>query len=237
MRPTGLPEGAGRPLAREPRHPGRSQPRRAGGGGRPPVLPRRRRLAGGDRRWPGAAALPTARAELLQLRVEPRSQAGRSRDWAAAAVGDPARSSDVRGWEARWRSGADVRRRRRLAGRLRVRPRGHRPRVASDGCRVPGRVCRRDRGAAPVADRRAARLHVLQRRPQPGWLPAAISAPLAVVYVASFACRSLPRMRSTARMREALRGYRDDLRGPAESASREGAHVGADDPRRPTPIM
>jgi hypothetical protein len=58
-----------------------------------------------------------------------------------------------------------------------------------------------------------------------------------VVYVASFACRSLPRMRSTARMREALRGYRDDLRGPAESASREGAHVGADDPRRPTPIM
>ena len=38
--------------------------------------------------------------------------------------------------------------------------------------------------------------------------------PLASLYVANFALRSLPRLRSRAHAREALRGYRDGLRGP-----------------------
>jgi hypothetical protein len=38
--------------------------------------------------------------------------------------------------------------------------------------------------------------------------------PLGIVYVASFALRSLPRLRSRRDAREALRGYRDGLRGP-----------------------
>jgi hypothetical protein len=38
--------------------------------------------------------------------------------------------------------------------------------------------------------------------------------PLGIVYVASFALRSTPRLRSRRDAREALRGYRDGLRGP-----------------------
>jgi hypothetical protein len=35
------------------------------------------------------------------------------------------------------------------------------------------------------------------------------------VYVATFALRTLPRMRTRAEVRDALRGYRDGLRGDA----------------------
>jgi GT2 family glycosyltransferase len=38
--------------------------------------------------------------------------------------------------------------------------------------------------------------------------------PLGVLYVAGFAARTLPVLRSRARARAALRGYRDGLRGP-----------------------
>ena len=38
--------------------------------------------------------------------------------------------------------------------------------------------------------------------------------PLAVAYVANFVLRTLPRLRSRADARDALRGYRDGLRGP-----------------------
>jgi GT2 family glycosyltransferase len=39
--------------------------------------------------------------------------------------------------------------------------------------------------------------------------------PLAAVYVANFGLRTLPRLRSRTDARDALRGYRDGLRGPA----------------------
>jgi len=39
--------------------------------------------------------------------------------------------------------------------------------------------------------------------------------PLGALYVAGFVLRTLPRLRSRADAREALRGYRDGLRGPA----------------------
>ena len=38
--------------------------------------------------------------------------------------------------------------------------------------------------------------------------------PLAVLYVSGFVLRTLPRLRSAQNAREALRGYRDGLRGP-----------------------
>ena len=60
--------------------------------------------------------------------------------------------------------------------------------------------------------------------------------PLAVAYVANFVLRTLPRLRSRADAREALRGYRDGLRGPGGDAqAAERAHVVADDTRRSTP--
>jgi GT2 family glycosyltransferase len=42
-----------------------------------------------------------------------------------------------------------------------------------------------------------------------------LPAPLAVLYVANFVLRSLPRLRSRRAVQEALRGYRDGLREPA----------------------
>ena len=60
--------------------------------------------------------------------------------------------------------------------------------------------------------------------------------PLAVVYLANFVLRTLPRLRSTANARDAFRGYRDGLRGEGGRAQAvEGGDVVADDPRRPTP--
>jgi GT2 family glycosyltransferase len=42
-----------------------------------------------------------------------------------------------------------------------------------------------------------------------------LPVPLAVLYVANFALRSLPRFKTLRALQEALRGYRDGLRGPA----------------------
>ena len=60
--------------------------------------------------------------------------------------------------------------------------------------------------------------------------------PLAVLYVSGFVLRTLPRLRSAQNAREALRGYRDGLRGPGGRAqAAEGGHLVADDTRRSTP--
>ena len=58
--------------------------------------------------------------------------------------------------------------------------------------------------------------------------------PLAVLYVAGFALRTLPVLRTPQRARAALRGYRDGLRRPCGDAPpAAGEHAVADDPRRP----
>jgi GT2 family glycosyltransferase len=44
--------------------------------------------------------------------------------------------------------------------------------------------------------------------------------PLGIVYVLTFALRTLPHMRGARGAREALRGYRDGMRGPCGSRSR-----------------
>jgi GT2 family glycosyltransferase len=44
--------------------------------------------------------------------------------------------------------------------------------------------------------------------------------PLGVLYVANFGVRTLPRLRSWGDARDALRGYRDGLRGPAGARAR-----------------
>ena len=131
--------------------------------------------------------------------------------------GDRARSSDI---TAVWEGAVAMRRAvfergRRLAGGLPVRARGDRPRVARDGRRPPRRLRRRHRRAAPVADRHAARLLLLLRGAQPGLAgppppPARRSRSLYVAASCCARCRACARAQDA---REALRGYRDGLRG------------------------
>jgi GT2 family glycosyltransferase len=156
---------------------------------------------------------------LLQLRVR-ASDGGRApRDWVPRLrVGDPARSSDVTAvWE-----GAVLARREAFEGV------GGWPapfRFAHEGVDLAWRVMDAGYRVGYAGD--VAVLH-------PGYVPAAhdyspyygarnrvwiarrhLPAPLGVLYVASFAARTAPLLwRSRTRLRAALHGYRDGLRGP-----------------------
>jgi GT2 family glycosyltransferase len=159
------------------------------------------------------------RLGLLQLRVAPRDGGAPARDWVPRRrVGDRSRSSDVTavwegavairrsvfeavgGWPADFRfvhEGIDL--------GWRVMGAGHRVAYAGDIVALHPSPTGTPHGYSFYY---GARNRVwLARRHLP--------LPLAVAYVANFALRTLPRLRSRANMRDALRGYRDGLRGPA----------------------
>jgi len=155
---------------------------------------------------------------LLQPRVDASDGGPRPRDWIPRLrVGDPRRSSDV---SAVWDGAVAIRREllERVGGwpdafRLvhdgidlawRVMDRGYRVGYAGDIA-----VLHRSYATAPhdYSAYYGARNRVwLARRHLP--------LPLGLVYVTSFALRSLPVLRTPARARAALRGYRDGLRQP-----------------------
>jgi GT2 family glycosyltransferase len=155
---------------------------------------------------------------LLQLRVAPRDGGEPPREWVPRLrAGDPTRSSDVTavwegavampravfdavgGWPADFRfvhEGVDL--------AWRVMDVGYRVRYAGDIVALHPSEKEAPRHYSFYF---GARNRVwLARRHLP--------LPLAIAYVATFALRTLPRMRSRRRLRDAARGYRDGLRGP-----------------------
>jgi GT2 family glycosyltransferase len=156
---------------------------------------------------------------VLQPRVAPRSGGKAARDWVPRLrVGDRSRSSDVTvmwegavamrrsvfeavgGWPGEFRflhEGVDL--------AWRMMDAGHRIAYAGDIV-----VLHRSPPGTPrgYTFYYGARNRVwLARR----YLP----LPLGVLYVGSFGVRTLPRLQSWGDARDALRGYRDGLRGPA----------------------
>ena len=161
---------------------------------------------------------------LLQLRVAPRDGGASARDWVPRLrVGDRARSSDITvvwegavamrrtvfeavgGWPGDFRfvhEGVDL--------GWRVMDAGHRVAYAGDIVALHPSPTGTPHGYSFYY---GARNRVwLARRHLP--------LPLAVLYVVGFVLRTLPRLRSAQNAREALRGYRDGLRGPAGCAGR-----------------
>jgi GT2 family glycosyltransferase len=158
---------------------------------------------------------------VLQLRVRPSDGGPAPRDWVPRLrVGDPARSSEV---TAVWEGAVAIR-------RTAFEQAGGWPeefRFAHEGVDLAWRVMDTGRRVAYAGDievmhpsyRTAphdysayygARNRVfLARRNLP--------LPLGVLYVAGFALRTLPLLRSPARARAALRGYRDGIRRPCGS--------------------
>ena len=155
---------------------------------------------------------------LLQLRVAPRDGGASARDWVPRLrVGDRARSSDVTvvwegavamrrvvfeavgGWPGDFEfvhEGVDL--------GWRVMDAGHRVAYAGDIVALHPSPTGTPHGYSFYY---GARNRVwLARRHLP--------LPLAVLYVTGFVLRTLPRLRSRQNAREALRGYRDGLRGP-----------------------
>ena len=187
------------------------------------VLPRRRReprLAGrararSPRRFEADPALG-----LLQLRVAPRDGGASARDWVPRLrVGDRSRSSDITavwegavamrrgvfdavgGWPADFRfvhEGVDL--------GWRVMDAGHRVAYAGDIVALHPSPTGTPHGYSFYYGARN-RVWLARRH-----LPLAARRPL---YVSGFVLRTLPRLRSRQDAREALRGYRDGLRGPA----------------------
>jgi GT2 family glycosyltransferase len=155
---------------------------------------------------------------LLQLRVAPRDGGASARDWVPRLrVGDRSRSSDITAvWE-----GAVAMRRAVFEGvggwpgdfefvhegidlGWRVMDAGHRVAYAGEIVALHPSPTGTPHGYSFYY---GARNRVwLARRHLP--------LPLAVVYVMGFVLRTLPRLRSAQNAREALRGYRDGLRGP-----------------------
>jgi GT2 family glycosyltransferase len=155
---------------------------------------------------------------LLQLRVEARDGGPRARDWVPRLrVGDPSRSSDITvvwegavairrevfdavgGWPADFRfvhEGVDL--------GWRVMDAGYRVAYAGDVAALHPSPTGTPHGYSFYF---GARNRVwLARRHLP--------APLGVLYVLGFVLRTLPRLRARQDAHEALRGYRDGLRGP-----------------------
>jgi GT2 family glycosyltransferase len=155
---------------------------------------------------------------LLQLRVIASDGGRPPRDWVPRLrVGDPARSSDV---TAVWEGAVAIR--RELFERIGGWPEAFRFahegidlawRVMDAGLRVAyaGDIAVLHRSYAPAPHAYSAyygarnRVFLARRN---------LPAPLAPLYVASFALRTLPLLRSPERARAALRGYRDGLREP-----------------------
>jgi GT2 family glycosyltransferase len=156
---------------------------------------------------------------LLQLHVEPLSGERRRRDWVPRLrVGDPARSSDV---TAVWEGAVAI---PRSAFELVGRWPGE-FRHAHEGIDLAWRVL--DAGFRVRYAGDIVALHPAQDAPMPHpyslyfgarnrvWLARRhLRLPLGVVYVLGFALRTLPHLRSTGDVREAVRGYLDGMRGP-----------------------
>ena len=158
---------------------------------------------------------------LVQLRVEPSPAGPRSRDWVPRLrPGDPARSSDVTtiwegavaipravfeeagGWPSDFRfvhEGVD------LAWRL--LDAGYRVRYAGDLVAL--------HPPPPASPTRHAYTNYYGARNRVRLARRYLPVPLGTLYVLTFMARTLPRMRSRAEVRDALRGYRDGLRGDA----------------------
>jgi GT2 family glycosyltransferase len=158
---------------------------------------------------------------LVQCRVEPLGGGRRSRDWIPRLrVGDPSRTSDVTAvWE-----GAVVMPRRVFDG-VDGWPRDY-PFILHEGVDLAWRVM--DAGLrvryagdivvlhppAPLHPTRHAYTNYFGARNRVWIARRHLPWPLVPVYVATFALRTLPRMRSRAEVRDALRGYRDGVRLP-----------------------
>jgi GT2 family glycosyltransferase len=157
------------------------------------------------------------RLGLLQLRVAPRDGGASARDWVPRLrVGDRSRSSDITavwegavamrravfeavgGWPGDFRfvhEGIDL--------GWRVMDAGHRVAYAGNIVALH---------PSPTAPHGYSFYYGARNRV---WLARRhLPLPLAVVYVSGFVARTLPRLRSRRDAREALRGYRDGLRGP-----------------------
>jgi GT2 family glycosyltransferase len=156
---------------------------------------------------------------LLQLRVAPRGGGASARDWVPRLrVGDRARSSDV---TAVWEGAVAIRRSmfEAIGGwpgdfefvhegidlGWRVMDAGYRVAYAGDIVALHPSPTGTPHGYSFYY---GARNRVWLARRHLPW-------PLAAVYVANFGLRTLPRLRSRSDARDALRGYRDGLRGPA----------------------
>jgi GT2 family glycosyltransferase len=166
---------------------------------------------------------------LLQLRVRASDGGPAPRDWVPRLrVGDPARSSDV---TAVWEGAVAIR-------RTVFEQSGGWPgefRFAHEGIDLAWRVMDTGRRVAYAGD-----IEVLHpsyataphdRSAYYGarnrvWLARRnLPLPLGVLYVASFALRMLPALRTPARARSALRGYRDGLRQPCGPRRRLGVNT------------
>jgi GT2 family glycosyltransferase len=156
---------------------------------------------------------------LLQLRVVPRDGGKPRRDWVPRLrTGDPARSSDV---TAVWEGAVAIP--RRVFDEVGGWPAEFQH--AHEGIDLAWRVM--DAGYRVRYEGEVAALHPAQDAPMPHaysvyfgarnrvWLARRhLPLPLGVVYVLMFALRTAPRLRSRRAVREAVRGYRDGLRGP-----------------------
>jgi GT2 family glycosyltransferase len=159
------------------------------------------------------------RLGMLQLRVEPREDGPRAREWVPRLrVGDPERSGDVPhvwegavamrraafdavgGWPADFRFVHEG-----VGLGWTVMDAGYRVHYAGDvvALHPPYRPARRDYHYYFAARNRV----WLARRHLP--------RPLGVAYVGTFVLRQAPRLRTGVRRRAALRGYRDGLRDRA----------------------
>jgi GT2 family glycosyltransferase len=173
---------------------------------------------------PDALARVAARFEadpglgLLQLRVRASDGGPAPRDWVPRLrVGDPAKSSDV---TAVWEGAVAIR-------RTVFEQAGGWPgefRFAHEGIDLAWRVMDTGRRVAYAGD-----IEVLHPSYETAphdrsayygarnrvWLARRnLPLPIGVLYVASFVLRMLPELRTPARARSALRGYRDGLRQP-----------------------
>jgi GT2 family glycosyltransferase len=155
---------------------------------------------------------------LLQLRVEPFGGGARARDWVPRLrAGDPERSSDI---TAVWEGAVAIR--RSVFEAIGGWPGDFE--FVHEGIDLAWRVM--DLGFRVAYAGEIVALH-----PSPTGTPHGYSfyygarnrmwlarrhlpLPLACMYVANFALRTLPRLRSGANARDAWRGYRDGLRGP-----------------------
>ncbi len=176
-------------------------------------------LAGDDALAQVARALEDPSIGLLQLRVVPRDGGKPRRDWVPRLrTGDPARSSDV---TAVWEGAVAIP--RRVFDEVGGWPAAFQH--AHEGIDLAWRVM--DAGYRVRYEGDVAALHPAQSAALPHAYSAYFGArnrvwlarrhlplPLGVIYVLMFALRTAPRLRSTGAVREAVRGYRDGLRGP-----------------------
>jgi GT2 family glycosyltransferase len=156
---------------------------------------------------------------LLQLRVAPRDGGPSARDWVPRLrVGDRSRSSDI---TAVWEGAVAIR--RSVFDAVGGWPGDFR--FVHEGIDLGWRVMDAGHRVAYAGD-----ISVLHPSPTGSphgysfyygarnrvWLARRhLPVVLAVAYVAGFVLRTLPRLRSRQDAREALRGYRDGMRGPA----------------------